>query len=57
VADYPKPEKDKDKGFQYAEVLRHVKEITGDLKKYYPERRSRPRSRGITGIGTGKRCI
>ena len=34
---YPKPEKDGDKGFQYAEVLRHVKEITGDLKKYYPD--------------------
>ena len=34
--DYPKPEKDGDKGFQYAEVLRHVKEITGNLKEYYP---------------------
>jgi len=34
---YPKPEKDGDKGFHYAEVLRHVKEITGDLKKYYPD--------------------
>jgi len=34
--DYPKPEKDGDKGFHYAEILRHVKEITGDLKKYYP---------------------
>jgi alpha-galactosidase len=41
-ADYPKPEKDGDKGFQYAEVLRHVKVITGDLKKYYP---------GYTGKG------
>lgn len=37
VEDYPKPEKDGDKGFHYAEVLRHVKEITGNLKKYYPE--------------------
>lgn len=35
--DYPKPEKDGDKGFQYSEVLRHVKEITGNLKKYSPE--------------------
>lgn len=35
-ADYPKPEKDGDKGFQYAETIRHVKEITGNLKKYYP---------------------
>jgi hypothetical protein len=34
---YPKPEKDGDKGFHYAEVLRHVKEITGDLKKFYPD--------------------
>lgn len=34
---YPKPEKDGDKGFQYAEVLRHVKEITGNLKKYFPD--------------------
>lgn len=35
--EYPKPQKDGDKGFQYAEVLRHVKEITGNLKKYYPK--------------------
>ncbi len=35
-AKYPTPKKDGDKGFQYAEVLRHVKEITGNLKKYYP---------------------
>lgn len=34
--DYPKPEKDGDKGFQYSEVVRHVKEITANLKKYYP---------------------
>jgi len=36
-ADYPTPKKDGDKGFQYAEVIRHVQEITGNLKKYYPE--------------------
>lgn len=34
---YPTPEKDGDMGFQYAEILRHVKEITGNLKKYYPD--------------------
>ncbi len=34
--DYPTPKKDGDKGFQYAEILRHVKEITGNLKKYFP---------------------
>jgi hypothetical protein len=36
-AEYPPPQKDGDKGFQYAQVLRHVKEITGNLKKYYPD--------------------
>jgi len=36
AGDYPKPVKDGDKGFHYAEVVRHVKEITGNLKKYYP---------------------
>jgi hypothetical protein len=35
-AEYPVPRKDGDMGFQYAEVLRHVKEITGSLKKYFP---------------------
>ena len=40
--EYPTPEKDGDTGFQYAEVLRHVKEITGNLKKYY---------QGYTGKG------
>lgn len=35
-AEYPTPEKDGDMGFQYAEILRHVKEITGNLKTYYP---------------------
>jgi len=34
---YPEPKADGDTGFQYAEVLRHVKEITGNLKKYYPQ--------------------
>lgn len=36
-AEYPKPEEDGDKGFQYAEVVRHVREITGNLKEYYPD--------------------
>ncbi|MCF7955570.1 MAG: sialate O-acetylesterase [Phycisphaerae bacterium] len=40
--EYPTPQKDGDAGFQYSEVLRHVKEITGNLKKYYP---------GYTGKG------
>ncbi|MBN2477281.1 MAG: sialate O-acetylesterase [Pirellulales bacterium] len=35
-AKYPTPEKDGDMGFQYAEILRHVKEITCNLRKYYP---------------------
>lgn len=35
-ADYPTPQKDGDRGFQYAEVVRHVQEITGNLKKYDP---------------------
>ncbi len=35
-AEYPTPEKDGDMGFQYAEILRHVEIITGNLKKYYP---------------------
>lgn len=36
IEDYAKPEKDGDKGFHYAEVVRHVKEVTGNLKKYVP---------------------
>jgi alpha-galactosidase len=36
VEDYAKPQKDGDKGFQYAEILRHVKEVTGDLDQYAP---------------------
>lgn len=35
-AEYPKPEKDGDMGFFYAEILRHVKEVTGNLKNYFP---------------------
>ncbi len=35
-ANYPTPKADGDTGFQYSEILRHVKEITGNLKKYYP---------------------
>ncbi len=35
-ADYPTPKADGDTGFQYHEILRHVKEITGNLKKYFP---------------------
>jgi len=48
-ADYATPKKDGDKGFQYAEVLRHVKEITGNLKKYYP--RYAGKGYEIVGIG------
>ncbi|MGB1124109.1 MAG: sialate O-acetylesterase [Phycisphaeraceae bacterium] len=36
IEDYPKPQKDGDMGFHYAEVVRHVKEVTGNLKKYVP---------------------
>jgi len=36
AADYPPPKADGDTGFQYAEILRHVREITGNLKKYFP---------------------
>lgn len=36
IEDYAKPQKDGDKGFQYSEVIRHVKEVTGNLKKYVP---------------------
>ncbi|MEM1083581.1 MAG: sialate O-acetylesterase [Verrucomicrobiota bacterium] len=37
AADYPEPAKNGDKGYHYAEILRHVKTITGDLKHHYPE--------------------
>ncbi|MFK7790231.1 MAG: sialate O-acetylesterase [Phycisphaeraceae bacterium] len=36
IEDYAKPQKDGDKGFHYAEVIRHTKEVTGNLKKYVP---------------------
>ncbi|MGB6220274.1 sialate O-acetylesterase [Haloferula sp.] len=36
-ADYPTPAKDGDKGFHYSEILRHVREVTGNLKKYFPD--------------------
>jgi alpha-galactosidase len=36
AGNYPQPQKDGDAGFQYAEILRHVREITGNLGKYYP---------------------
>lgn len=49
AADYPRPEKDGDKGFHYAEVLRHVKEVTGNLKKYYPDYNGKGYE--IVGIG------
>lgn len=35
--DYPKPQKDGDKGFQYAETIRITKEVTDNLKTYYPD--------------------
>ncbi len=38
-ADYPEPEEDGDKGFYYQEILRHVHEITSNLKSYYPHYR------------------
>ncbi|MEM1354130.1 MAG: sialate O-acetylesterase [Planctomycetota bacterium] len=37
AGDYAEPQKDGDAGFHYAEVVRHVKEITGNLKRYYPD--------------------
>ncbi len=35
-AEYPTPEQDGDRGFQYAEILRHVQQITGNLEEYFP---------------------
>jgi Carbohydrate esterase, sialic acid-specific acetylesterase len=35
-ADYPAPVKDGDMGFHYAEILRHVKVITGNMNQYFP---------------------
>ena len=37
AGNYPKPQKDGEAGFQYAEILRHLAEITGNLKKYFPD--------------------
>lgn len=34
--DYPEPQEDGDKGFQYAETIRITKEVTNNLKTYYP---------------------
>lgn len=42
IEDYAKPQKDGDKGFQYAEVIRHVREVSSNLEKYMP---------GYTGKG------
>jgi len=36
AATYPTPEKDGDKGFQYAETIRITREVTSKLKEYYP---------------------
>jgi alpha-galactosidase len=36
IEDYAKPQKDGDTGFHYAEVIRHTKEVTGNLDKYVP---------------------
>ena len=47
--DYPAPKADGDTGFQYAEVLRHVNEITGNLKKYYPHYKGKGYE--IVGVG------
>lgn len=35
--EYPTPQKDGDKGFQYAETIRITKEVTDNLKTYYPD--------------------
>ncbi len=37
AADYPHPENVGDRGFYYAEIFRHVHEVTGNLKAYYPD--------------------
>ena len=37
AGDYPKPQKDGDKGFQYAETVRITKEVTHKLKTYFPK--------------------
>lgn len=50
AGDYPEPKAPGDTGFYYAEVLRHVREITGDLKKYYPDYKE---SQGYEIVGFG----
>lgn len=37
AGDYPEPEEDGDKGFQYAETVRITKEVTQNLKSYFPD--------------------
>jgi alpha-galactosidase len=37
AGDYPEPQKDGDKGFQYAETIRITKEVTKNLKTYFPD--------------------
>ncbi|MBI1375360.1 MAG: sialate O-acetylesterase [Phycisphaera sp.] len=37
AAEYPTPQKDGDMGFHYAEVVRIVKLVTGDLQTYFPD--------------------
>jgi len=34
---YPPPKADGDTGFQYAEIIRHVRQITGDIERFYPD--------------------
>ncbi|MBK1825881.1 sialate O-acetylesterase [Haloferula rosea] len=49
AGDHPKPEKDGDKGFHYTEILRITKEVTGNLKTYYPH----DSSQGFEIVGFG----
>ncbi|MBT8037184.1 MAG: sialate O-acetylesterase [Verrucomicrobiae bacterium] len=37
AADYPKPQKDGDKGYQYAETIRITQEIINNIKTYFPK--------------------
>jgi alpha-galactosidase len=41
AGDYPEPQKDGDKGFQYAETIRMTKEVTKNLKTYFPDYQGR----------------
>lgn len=36
AADYPKPQKDGDKGYQYAQTVQLTRQVLADLKKYFP---------------------